>query len=468
MKRHFRWDKKYLYWGITAFLVVAAAILFFMALNYLPAVGKGLQTLSSILNPFIWGLVFTYLLAPLMKSLEKRCFLPLGEKIYRKKPQNAVRFGRSISVLISVIVLLAVLTALVYMILPQLYSSIETIVTNSPTYLENLSGWFEQTLKDFPAVADFVEERLESLNTNLGNDLFGWLRTNVLPQLGSFVTNVTTGVYSVVRAVYNLVIGIIVSIYLLNGLERYSAAFKRLLYSLLNIEKAEKVLEGIRFTDRTFMGFLNGKLLDSAIIGLICYIVCAILNMPYALLVSVIIGLTNIIPFFGPLIGAIPSAFIILMVDPLKCLIFVIFIILLQQVDGNFIGPRILGSSVGISGFWVMFSIIIGAGLFNFWGMLLGVPVFVVIYTVINNAVNRRLQSSDLPTDVDAYRNLDHIDPVSRLPVKREPVREESLREGVEGLRTEIRARARDAAAKKDNTEEGTGETERGEDAPKA
>ena len=421
MRRHFRWDKKYLYWGVTAFLVVAAAILFFMALNYLPVVGKALGHMSRILSPFIWGLVFTYLLAPLMRTLERLCFIPLGKKIYTKRPQNALRFGRAVSVLVSVIVLIAVLTALVYMILPQVYSSIETIVTNSPTYLENLGSWFDQTLKDFPAVAAFVEERLDALTTNFGSDLFGWIQANILPQLGSFVTNVTSGVYTVLRAVYNLVIGIIVSVYLLNSLEHYGAVFKRILYSLLNIENAEKLMEGIRFTDRTFMGFINGKILDSAIVGLICYIFCAITDMPYALLVSVIVGVTNIIPFFGPLIGAIPSAFIILMVNPLKCLIFIIFVIVLQQVDGNFIGPKILGSSVGISGFWIMFAIIVGAGLFSFWGMLLGVPVFVVLYTLFNSALARKLKRIDLPVEISAYENLDHIDAVTRQCVKRVP-----------------------------------------------
>ena len=167
------------------------------------------------------------------------------------------------------------------------------------------------------------------------------------------------------------------------------------------------------------MGFINGKLLDSAIVGLICYIVCAILNMPYALLVSVIVGVTNIIPFFGPFIGAVPSAIIILMVNPMKCLIFIVLIIVLQQVDGNIIGPKILGSSIGINGFWVMFSIILGAGLFGFWGMLLGVPVFVVIYTIINNLIVRKLKSNDLPFDVEEYNDLDHIDPISRQAVKK-------------------------------------------------
>ena len=220
------------------------------------------------------------------------------------------------------------------------------------------------------------------------------------------------------RSVYNVVIGIIVSAYLLSNMESASARAKRLCYCIFGVEWAEKIRAAIRFTDKTFMGFINGKLLDSAIIGLICYVVCAILKMPYTLLVSVIIGVTNIIPFFGPFIGAIPSAFIILLVDPLKALIFVIFIIILQQVDGNIIGPKILGSSIGINGFWVMFSIILGAGLFSFWGMLLGVPVFVVIYTGLTKLVERRLKRNSLPVDPNDYADLDHIDPVTREPIK--------------------------------------------------
>jgi predicted PurR-regulated permease PerM len=252
----------------------------------------------------------------------------------------------------------------------------------------------------------------------VNKDLMSWLQTTVLPGLGSLLSNVGTGVKYVLTGVYNLVIGIIVSVYILSDSETFAANAKRLLYSTLTPEAAKHFLDGLEFTDRTFVGFLNGKLLDSAIIGLICYIVCVILKMPYALLVSVMVGVTNIIPFFGPLIGAIPSAIIILMVDPSKCLIFVIFVILLQQLDGNIIGPKILGSSVGINGFWVMFSIILGAGLFGFWGMLLGVPVFVVIYTIINKSIERKLRRNDLPVEESAYANLDYIDPVTLQPVR--------------------------------------------------
>lgn len=418
MKKRFRWDKKYLYWGITGFCVIACAILFFMALNYISALGTAVKTLVKILSPFIWGLVICYLLAPLMRALERSAFLPLGRRLYQKsKKNNGERFARNLSVLVSEIIMLALMAALVYLILPQLYSSLETIVVNSNTYIANITNWVTKMLEDYPEIEQYASQLLGTVNTNL----MDWIQGTVLPELGSLVTNVTTGVYYVLMGVYNLVIGIIVSVYILGNLEGFSASAKRMLYSLFPVETAEKIREGLAFTDRTFMGFINGKLLDSAIIGLICYIVCAILKMPYALLVSVIVGVTNVIPFFGPFIGAVPSAIIILMVSPLKCLIFIVFIIILQQVDGNIIGPKILGSSIGINGFWVMFSIILGAGLFGFWGMLLGVPVFVVIYTAINSRIERRLKENDLPWRVEEYSELDHIDPVTRQAVKKAP-----------------------------------------------
>lgn len=418
MKKRFRWDKKYLYWGITGFCVIACAILFFMALNYISALGTAVKTLVKILSPFIWGLVICYLLAPLMRALERGAFLSLGRRLYQKsKKSNGERFARNLSVLVSEIIMLALMAALVYLILPQLYSSLETIVVNSNTYIANVTNWVTKMLEDYPEIERYASQLLGTVNTNL----MDWIQGTVLPELGSLVTNVTTGVYYVLMGVYNLVIGIIVSVYILSNLEGFTASAKRMLYSLFPVETAEKIREGLAFTDRTFMGFINGKLLDSAIIGLICYIVCAILKMPYALLVSVIVGVTNVIPFFGPFIGAVPSAIIILMVSPLKCLIFIVFIIVLQQVDGNIIGPKILGSSIGINGFWVMFSIILGAGLFGFWGMLLGVPVFVVIYTAINSRIERRLKENDLPWRVEEYSELDHIDPVTRQAVKKAP-----------------------------------------------
>ena len=416
MRRHFRWDKKYLYWGVTAFCVIAAAILFYMALNYLPLLKRGLASLLHILSPFVWGLVICYLLTPFMRLAEKKLFGPLSKKLYKNsKRRDGSRFARSMSVLLSELFLLAILTALVCLIIPQLYSSLQNMVANSPMYIETASRWITQLLEDFPEIEHYVSQTLGQVNTSL----MDWIQNTDLPKLGSLISNVTSGVYYAIMGIYNLVIGIIVSVYVLSNLEQFGASAKRVLYSVFSVEMAKKILEGLDFTDRTFMGFINGKLLDSAIIGLICYIVCSILRMPYALLVSVIVGVTNIIPFFGPFIGAVPSSIIILLVNPVKCLIFIAFIILLQQLDGNIIGPKILGSSVGINGFWVMFSIILGAGLFGFWGMLLGVPVFVIIYAAITGSVTRKLKRSDLPWEAADYMDMAYIDPVTYQPVKK-------------------------------------------------
>ena len=416
MNRHFKWDKKYLYWGITAFCVIACAILFFMALNYMPGVLKTIGALFSILSPFIWGLAITYILLPLVKALQRGVFGALGSAIHKKNPDKARRFARAMSVVLAEIIFLAIIVAIVYLIIPQLVSSITTIVENSSMYVENTTKWIEKLLSDNPEIEKYVLD----VFSNVSEDLKNWLKDTVLPGIGNIAAGVTTGIISVVKAVYNLVIGIIVSIYILGNIEGFTASAKKLMYTVFSVESAEKLREGLSFTDKTFMGFINGKLLDSAIIGLICYIGCALLNIPYALLVSVIVGVTNVIPFFGPFIGAVPSALLILLVNPLKCLIFVIFIIVLQQVDGNLIGPKILGSSIGINGFWVMFSIIFGGGLFGFWGMLLGVPVFVVIYTLIGRLVDKKLKKRDLPWEISDYMNMDHIDPATHQPIMKE------------------------------------------------
>lgn len=424
MRRHFKWDRKYVNWGMTAFCVLAASLLFYFAIRNISVFGQAVNKLIAILAPFIWGLVICYLLSPLMRVMEERVFLPLGKRLYRKnKKGGAARFARVLSILFCEIVLLLVLGALVYLIIPQVLSSVQMLIQNSGTYADNVSAWLNGLLKNYPELDSYAGELLGNFNANVGS----WLQNKVLPQLGNLITSVSSGVYGFARSIYNLIIGIIVSVYLLSDKEGHLAAVKRLTYAIFSVETADQLRQGLIFVDKTFMGFLSGKILDSLIIGIICYIVCSILQMPYTLLVSVIIGVTNIIPFFGPLIGAVPSALIILMVDPTKCLIFIVFVIILQQIDGNIIGPRILGSSTGITGFWVIFSIILGSGLFGFWGMVLGVPVFVVIYTVINNLIVKKLQKNDLPWKLSDYKEMDYIDPATLQVVKKASVRKEEL-----------------------------------------
>lgn len=409
MKRHFGWDRKYLHWGLTAFCVIAASVLFYMFLKNFPSVHAGLKKLMNILSPFIWGLVITYLLSPLAGVFEK-LFTPRGKKTGAP--------ARVFAVVVCEIILILILVAFIYLIIPQLYSSIETIVVNSPDYFTKVREWVEVKLEGHPQAEQYVTSALDSFSKGFV-DL---IREKVLPSIGNVVSGVTTGVVAVVKGVFNIIIGIIVSVYLLGNRKVALAGFRRIVYSIFSLDTAEEIRSALRFVDKTFMDFIVGKILDSAIIGLICYIVCAILNMPYALLVSVIVGITNIIPFFGPFVGAVPSALIILLVSPGKCLVFIVFIIILQQVDGNIIGPKILGSSIGINGFWILFAIIVGGGLFGFVGMLIGVPMFVVIYTALGNVISNKLKKSDLPVQTASYENLDYIDPATREIHKQEKI----------------------------------------------
>lgn len=406
---------QYIGWGITAFAVIAAGVLFYFSIDYMGDLVKAIRSLMGILSPFIWGLVISYLLVPSMMMYERKLFRPLVASIKKRRPKVTLskKLPRVLALILAEIVMLLLIAALIYLIVPQVYDSISAIITNSPAYFESASKAIDNLLHDFPEIEMYATK----VFGNITETLTKWATNTLLPSMENIVTNITTGVFSVVKAVYNIVIGMIVSIYILYNKEPFIAHYRKTLYCIFKPEKARKISSALRFADRTFMGFIVGKLLDSAIIGMICYVGCVVMRMPYDLLISVIIGVTNIIPFFGPFIGAIPSALLVLLVDPKMCLWFVIFIIVLQQIDGNIIGPKILGTSIGINGFWVLFSIVFFGGLFGFWGMLLGVPTFVIIYTAVERAVNRKLESRNLPTDASVYANLDYIDPVTHKPV---------------------------------------------------
>lgn len=414
--KKFRWDKKYLYWGITAFLVVAAAMLFYLFLSNLGVLGSFFGKLLNILSPFVWGLVIAYLLDPLMKIYERSFFTPLGKRMYSGKADGVKRlrkFSRGMAVFLAVLTLVAVFAATVWLIVPRLYQSLESMVLNSSTYIRKAYGWFGRILANYPT----LESDITSTFGNVSENFVNWLKSTLLPQLNDVVTNVTSGVYYFFKGIYNVIIGIIVSVYVLYNKEAFGAHWKKFIYCIFSLEVSKKILDSLEFIDKVFIGFISGKILDSAIIGIICYVACLILRMPYSILVAFIVGITNIIPFFGPLIGAIPSAVIILMDSPIKALVFLIAIFIIQQFDGNILGPKILGSSVGVNGFWIMFSIILGAGLFGFVGMLLGVPVFVVIYTGIKALVNKKLRRSGLPAESGYYSNIRHLDPDTGEPV---------------------------------------------------
>ncbi|MCL1827966.1 MAG: AI-2E family transporter [Oscillospiraceae bacterium] len=398
----YKLNKKHVSWGITAFCVIVACIAFFWILQRWAEFHLAVVSAMSVLSPFVWGFVIAYLLTPMVRWFQSKIFEPPAAKIFKRK--NRTRrifvFSRTPAVIISILIMYLVIAALLWLILPQVYHSIDSILRNMTLYVSVAENWIESILENYPEAEEYVITVLGDVSSGIAT----WLRNSILPFMGRVISGISTGMVFVLKGVYDILIGTVVSAYVLFNKETFAAQSKKVLYSIFKKENVRKILYALKFTDRTIMGFVSGKLLDSLIIGILCYICCSVLQMPYVLLVSVIIGITNIIPFFGPFIGAVPCALIILMVSPMQCLVFVIFIILLQQLDGNVIGPKILGSTVGINGFWIMFSIILGAGLFGFVGMLLGVPVFTVIYAGFRYIINARLKKRGLPSDTARYK----------------------------------------------------------------
>lgn len=420
MKRHIDMNNKYIAWGITAFVVIACAIVFYMLLHYVRPLYDGIKFIIRILSPFIWGVIIAYLLSPAMQLNERKLFNPLVEKLQSTKWSRFLKKGtsRGFSIALAEIIMIAIIATLIALVLPQVYNSVQMIIFNSPSYYNKILKWIENVLKNYPAAESFVSHTVG----NIGSAISTWVSDQVMPRIDSIIYNVTSSVIYILKGLYNVIIGIIVSVYILNKKEKVIASCKKILYSVFSLKTAGKIREMALFSDEVFRGFISGKLLDSAIIGVICYIFCIIARMPYALLISVIIGLTNVIPFFGPFIGAIPSILLILMVSPSKAIVFTLFILILQQFDGNILGPKILGTTTGVGGFWVLFSIILGAGLFGFWGMLLGVPVWVILYTWMKGGIQKRLASKGLPPDTDSYYDIDYIDIETNEPVMKSSV----------------------------------------------
>lgn len=411
----FRWSKKYLYWGITAFLVIVCSVAFFMVLYNLPDLWRLWQFVYGILFPFVLGGIFAYLLNPVMRFLETKCFAPLLSRLKRKPSPRVARY---LAVAVAVLFGLAIVTSLVMMILPQLIDSITGIANNLHTYSDRLLQFTLGLTHGNP----FLEEFVTGFFANLDSTLTGWVKESLLPQMTNIVTVITSGVADFLTGLKNVFLGIILAVYILASKEKLSGQFKKLLYAVLPVRGANTLLRMVRRSDKLFGGFILGKLIDSAIIGVLCFIGMSILGLPFPLLISVVVGVTNVIPFFGPFIGAIPSAILILMVDPLQSLYFLIFILLLQQFDGNILGPKILGDTIGLSPFWVMFAILAGGGLFGFTGMLFGVPAFALIYTVVVELCNARLARHELPVETETYYDLLYLDQDDRPVTSDEPV----------------------------------------------
>ncbi|MDE5947141.1 MAG: AI-2E family transporter [Oscillospiraceae bacterium] len=359
-----------------------------------------LNKILKILAPIIWGLVTAYLLNPLLKFVEKY----ISKLTNRKKERRSLTRGISIAVVMIIFFLLAF--ALIANVVPEILNSIKNILNNMQSYLDNsqkfLQGLLEKLNKKSPELLNFINSQfsnIESVLLSLANTLQPQIE-NIFSKDG-LIASLTGGAWSIIMGLKDFLIGIIVSIYLLFSKEKFAFQSKKTIYALFNEKNSSKILRITNDANNKFINFLVGKAIDSFIIGIIAVLYLTIRNMPYASLIGIIIGVTNMIPFFGPFFGAVPSAVLILLSNPERTLEFVIFVLVLQQFDGNILGPKILGNQLGISAFWILVSILIGGGIFGFVGMILAVPFFAVIYPVFVNHINEKLKSRrNLPPDL--------------------------------------------------------------------
>lgn len=394
--------KKYLSFGVIGCGILAFGILFYFMLKKIDAIFYVLQIITQILMPIIYGVILAYLITPIYNFFMNKLSTYFSTKIKREK--YVQRISKSLSITITMLLTFAVVMSLFAMIIPQMAISIQRIVNVAPSSYAQFLVWAEEIANSNQGLKDLF------IQSNFMGYMEKWFDSSFMPTAEKILHELTYGIISSIgnflTVIKNVLIGVIVAIYVLGNKDKFVAQAKKLTYSIFKEKQAKIVIEEVRFAHKMFIGFIGGKLLDSLIIGIICFVVMNILHMPYITLISVIIGVTNIVPFFGPFIGAVPTALFILMEDPIKCIYFLIFIFLLQQFDGNILGPKILGDFTGISSFWVLFSILFFGGLLGFVGMIIGVPAFAIFYNVVSRLVNRGLRKKNLSTNTDDYQNI--------------------------------------------------------------
>ena len=405
--------KPYLYGMLAGFGAIALSIIFFFLIYRFDGFGSAISTLTGILMPFIYGAVIAYLLKPVCNSIENflRRFIP-------EKMNGLIN---ALSVALTILFGLLLVYALVMMIVPQLITSVTTLYYTAQANITKFMNWANhlEFIEKNEQITELLNSAYAALNTNLDT----WIKNTLLPSMQNIVSGAAIGVLNVVTVAKNLIIGIIVAVYMLASRKRFVQQGKLVLHSIVRPRWAQLITEEVKYADKMFGGFINGKIMDSAIIGVLCYIGCLIFKFPSALLVSVIIGVTNVIPFFGPFIGAIPATLLILIQSPIKALWFVLFVLVLQQLDGNIIGPKILGNTTGLSSFWVLFAILLFGGLWGFVGMIVGVPLFAVIYDVIKKLVIHGLQRNQELTLLNSYHDQfgDPTDDAAAQPAAPQP-----------------------------------------------
>lgn len=389
--------------GLTFFLVISACILFYFLLFRLESVSNVVNMIIEILQPIVFGMAIAYMLNPIVKNIDKR-LIPLLEK--KMETTQAEKTSRTIGVAVALIFLILLIYALCAMLIPELYNSIRNLIMTLPNQIEQaviaINEFEVKGLEDNSIVVTVMEQ--------FNDSILKWFQNDMMGQIENVMTGLTSGVFNVVSVLWNMILGLIVSVYVLFSKDTFSAQAKKLTYAFCSTYNANLILHLTSKANEIFSGFIIGKIIDSAIIGVICFCGLTILDMPYILLVSVIVGVTNVIPFFGPFIGAIPSAILIILDNPMKGVYFIIFVLLLQQLDGNVIGPKILGNSTGLSSFWVIFSILLFGGIFGVFGMIIGVPTVALIFYAVDLVTRERLKQKNLPTASSAYGQKSYVD----------------------------------------------------------
>lgn len=383
-----KWNENYTTISVYSFIVICCSILFYMLVSKLNIFTGKVGEIIGILQPFIMGYVIAYILNFIMKFYER---ILVKFDFFKKRSRKSMR---GVSLILTYISAFFILYIFIIFVVPQLIDSVLGLVNNVPEYLNNMNNLINDLSKNMELDPQYLTVATSKLNEVISYII--QFITDLLPLLGNWVV-------SIASSVWNIVLGIIISVYLLIDKEKFCAIGTKIVRAICSKRVANKTLELATRSNYTFGRFISGKIIDSAIIGVLTFIILTIFKMPYTILISVIIGVTNIIPFFGPFIGAIPSAIIILFVSPIKAVWFLVIIFVIQQLDGNIIGPKILGDSIGISAFWILFAILLAGKFFGIIGMIIGVPVFAIIYSVIKEVIEIWLNRKGLPTDTEDY-----------------------------------------------------------------
>lgn len=377
--------------SLSYFLALLGAIILYFVIINIGRIFTSLGWFAQLMMPFVYGFVIAYLLKTPLKYVEKGIFW-LKDKAGLKKDLKGLI--RVISLVITLLLALALIIGFLSIVLPQLISSITLFISNLPEYLDNAQELLTEISQKAAFSSEFINKSIEIWGQVVQK--FSELMKTALPLA-------ITAILTVSAQLVDIVVGIIVAIYFLLGKERFTAQIKKLMYALLPKSSANYLVEKARFTNKTFSKYISGQLTDAAVLGTICFIAMSIFDMPYAVLVSVIITVTNVIPIIGPFIGAIPSIFIISLVSLPSALGFALLILVLQQLDGNILVPLIVGESTGLSGFWVFLAIFIGGGLFGIVGVIVAVPTMAVLYSIVKELVENRLKRKSLSTETQDY-----------------------------------------------------------------